>query len=441
MVPVYAPPRPLSLIALAIAATSCGGAEDLAAAPAATPNVLLIVADDVGWADVPGFGDDPLEAPALARLAAEGVVHRAAYAAASVCSPARAALLTGRYPQRFGHENNTGDLERQRRDGIGLPVGVPTLVEALRARGYATGLVGKWHLGANEPFHPLARGFDEFFGFLGGGHDYFVWNDVERGAILRGREAVAGDEYLTDAFAREASAFLARHAERPFFLVLAPNAVHPPLQAPDDLFPPQDPALDETRRAYRAAFTGLDRALGRVLDELDRLELTDRTLVAFLGDNGGAEENGARNGPFRAGKRSPYEGGLRIPLVVRFPGGVRAGEALDDVVSALDVGATILAATGAELGEGLAPDGVDLAGPIDGSRALFWRQGRSGAMREGRWKLVTRGVRPPELYDLVTDPGESKNVAAANAQVVARLRERYSGWEEGLVEPLWNWRD
>lgn len=440
MVPVPAPPRSLVLPALAIVVGACGGAAHHAGGPAAPPNVLLIVADDLGWADVPGFGNEPLEAPALSRLAAEGVTYRSAYTVASVCSPARAALLTGRYPQRFGHENNTGDLERQRQDGIGLPVGVPTLAEALRARGYATGLVGKWHLGANDPFHPLERGFDEFFGFLGGGHDYFVWDDAERGAILRGREVVEGQEYLTDAFAREAAAFLARHAEHPFFLVLAPNAVHPPLQAPEALFPPEDETLDETRRAYRATFAGLDRALGRVLDELDRLALADRTLVVFLSDNGGAEESGARNGPFREGKRSLYEGGLRIPLVVRFPGGARAGESVVEAVSALDVSATILAAAGARLREDLDPDGTDLAGPIEGTRALFWRRGRSGAVREGRWKLVTRRKLAPELYDLAADPGESNDLAEANPAVVERLATRYAAWEAELVEPLWDWR-
>jgi len=405
--------------------------------------VLLVVADDLGWADVPGFGDDPLPAPALERLAREGLCFTTAYAAASVCSPARAALLSGRYPQRFGHENNTGSLERQRREGIGLPIGVATLAERLRARGYATGAIGKWHLGANDPFHPLARGFDEFFGFLGGGHDYFDWSDPERGPLLRGREPAEGEGYLTDAFAGEARDFLGRHAQRPFFLYLAFNAVHPPLQPPAAA---EAPGVElDARARYGAMFAALDRALGSVLGELDRLGIAERTLVVFLGDNGGAEENGASNGPFRAGKRSPYEGGLRIPLVVRWPAGARAGSTCPEPVSVLDVAPTVLALAGSTPGAAPVLDGLDLASLADSApppaRALFWRQGNAWAVREGRYKLVARGRRAAELYDLEVDPGEATDLAAERPEVVERLRAALAEWERGLVPPLWEWRD
>ena len=437
MTPLDASTTVVRLLFVGLLAASC----DRNSPPESTngvPNVLLIVADDLGIADVPGYGPQALPAPSLARLAAEGVVHERAYAVASVCSPARAGLLTARYPQRIGHENNTGDLTRQRREGIGLPLGVPTLATALKARGYTTGLVGKWHLGASEPFHPLERGFDEFFGFLGGGHDYFVWDDPERGRILRGREPVDGEGYLTDALADEAIAFLGRHARDPFFLVFTPNAVHPPLQAPPDL---EDGTLvNEAGQAYRAVFMGLDRALGRVLEELDRLELTERTLIAFLGDNGGSEEHGANNGALRSGKRSPYEGGLRIPLIVRFPGGERAGTTVGENVSALDVSATILELSGAELRADLAPDGMDLSGPVPGDRALYWRQGRSRAVLQDDWKLVVRRQLDPELYDLDADPGEASDVAAENPEVVARLEASYAAWDASTVPALWDWR-
>lgn len=424
----------IAVLALGLppAAACCAAQDPPTSAP---PNVLLILADDLGWADVPGFGADALAAPALARLAREGVVFPTAYAAASVCSPSRAALLTGRYPQRFGHENNTGDLVRQERDDIGLPVGVVTLADRMRARGYATGLVGKWHLGASERFHPLERGFDEFFGFLGGGHSYTTWDDPERGPILAGREPVTGEGYLTDVFADRARDFLERHRAEPFFLYLAFHAVHPPLEPPPGALDPD--GAPSVRAQYEAVFTSLDAAVGRVLDDLDRLGLAERTLVVFAGDNGGNEENGASNGPFRAGKRSPYEGGLRVPLFVRFPGGARAGTRCAHPVSLLDVARTVL---GPE--EDL--DGLDLAAVADAAeppdRALFWRQGKSRAARAGEWKLVSRPAGGVQLFDLAHDPGEQRDLAADEPEVVARLEALYAAWEAPLVESLWEWR-
>ena len=419
-----------------------GGSPSAAPSPM-PPNVLMIVGDDVSWGDVPGLGEEPLDMPALARLAAEGVKFPVAYSAASICSPARAALLTGRYPHRYGHENNTGDIQRQLEQGIGLPLGEPTVAEAMRDAGYATGLVGKWHLGAGEEFHPLARGFDEYFGFLGGGHDHLIWKDPERGPILRGREPVYGEGWITDAFTEEALAFLGRHADEPFFLMVSYDAVHPPLAASEERLARFAAIEDERRRTYAAMLASLDEGLGRLLDELERLEIADRTVVLFLADNGGEPANGGAEGPFRGGKRTMYEGGLRIPLLARFPGTEPATYPFP--VSVFDVSQTVLSAAGAELTDGIETDGFDLAGLIrtgepPAREALYWRQGFTRAMRFGPWKMIRRGRVPPKLYNLELDPQEQQDVARKNPDTVRHLRILYDGWESQMADALWNWK-
>jgi len=431
-------PTPL-LVAAALVA---GFAAPVAAAPHRT-NVVVIVADDLGYADVGFHGCRDIPTPRLDGLAAGGVRCTAGYVSGPYCSPTRAGLLTGRYQQRFGHEFNPGPPSPASR-GLGLPVGERTLPEVLRGAGFATGLVGKWHLGHAPQFVPQARGFDEFFGFLGGAHPYLP-AAAERGpnALRRGGDPVAEEEYLTRAFAREAEAFIDRHRDGPFFLLLAFNAVHSPLEAPADegdrfaaIGPPR-------RRTYAAMLAELDAAVGRVLDALDRAGVADDTLVVFFSDNGGPN-GAARNGDLRGFKASTWEGGIRVPFVIRWPGRVQAGTTFDRPVIQLDLFPTVLAATGVAPPPEVSLDGVDLLPALSGQTAtppherLYWRFGKQWAIREGDWKLVSgRGAEAPILVDLAHDPGETTDLSDREPAVRRALEEAWRRWDEGLEAPRW----
>ena len=404
------------------------------------PNVVLIVVDDPGYADFSFQGDRGFATPNIDSLAEGGVRFTAAYATASVCSPSRAALLTGRYQQRFGHEFN---LPHRYSTKDGLPAEERTLADALSAQGYATIAVGKWHLGYTSDFHPQQRGFDEFFGFLQGARSYFPLPPELRNRMNRlqrdGQPVQEDFSYLTDLLGEQAARAVEGQRAEPFFLYLSFSAVHPPMQA--------DPALLEAaegegeRRTLAAMTASLDRALGRVLDALERNGLVQDTLVVLVGDNGGGEANAADNGRLRGGKGAPYEGGIRVPMLVRWPRRFPAGLEIGAPVSLLDVFPTALAAARGELPGGL--DGVDLAPFVVGERegaphaALFWRRGSDWAVRRGGWKLVGRDGAAGELYDLARDAGETTDLAARHPERAADLAAAHAAWAEGLVEPRW----
>ena len=305
---------------------------------AAKPNILFIVADDLGYADVGFQGCKDIPTPNLDALATSGVRFTSGYVSGPYCSPTRAGLMTGRYQTRFGHEFNPGGSD-------GLPLSETTIADRLKAAGYATGLVGKWHLGSLPQFHPQKRGFDEFFGFLGGAHDYF-----RSAGILRGTEPVKDLDYTTDAFGREAVAFIERHKAEPWFLYLAFNAVHTPMQATDDRLAKFPGIEDKQRRTYDAMTLALDDAVGTVRRKLADAGLEQDTLVLFISDNGGPTMpgttiNGSRNTPLRGSKRTTLEGGIRVPFVVSWPGHLKPG-VYDQPVIQLDADATALAACG-----------------------------------------------------------------------------------------------
>jgi arylsulfatase A-like enzyme len=382
--------------------------------------------------------------PRIDSIAEGGVRFTDAYVSCPVCAPTRAGLLTGRYQQRFGFEHNPGpeaaaDLE------FGLPREELTIAERLRPLGYATGMVGKWHLGYREGFRPPERGFDEFFGFLGGADSYFPEGRAGRGAILRGMEPVVEPEYLTDAFGREAVDFIERHRDRPFFLYLAFNAVHAPLQALDR-YRSRFPAIREEKRLTFAAMTAaLDDAVGRVLDTLNVLGLGRDTLVFYLSDNGGpTPQTTSRNDPLRGSKGQVFEGGIRIPFLARWPGRFPVGTVCADPVTSLDILPTLLAAAGSPVPAEAKLDGVDLRPFLTAKTltpphdTLCFRFGEQRALRRGPWKLV-RG--PSEeswaLFDLSTDIGETKDLAAARPEKLAELVTAWEGWNAGLKDPLW----
>ncbi|MHC4471983.1 MAG: sulfatase-like hydrolase/transferase [Planctomycetota bacterium] len=439
---IHLTPAVVLVLAVAIAAEGPAKEEAPDTKKPRRPNVVLIVADDLGYADVGFHGCEDVPTPSIDSIAAGGVRFTNGYVTCSVCSPTRAGLVTGRYQQRFGHEFNTGGIREDWSD-VGLPVSETTLAEVLDKAGYATGAVGKWHLGREGKFHPQARGFDEFFGFLGGGRSYFDRTRGESDTLLRGREAVPWKEYLTDAFGREAEAFVKRHKEEPFFLYLTFNAVHTPMQATQDYLD-RFPKVEGTRRTYAAMLSSMDDAIGRVLTALSTHGLREDTLVVFLSDNGGpTRANASRNDPLRGGKGSMYEGGIRVPLAIRWPGRLPKGAVYEKPVVSLDLFATAVAAAGAKPPEGRRIDGVDLlphlAGKTDGlpHETLYWRTGDRFAIRHGDFKLLRERSGDLELYDLSTDPAESTNLLEKRADKARELSRLYVRWEKETVGPRW----
>jgi arylsulfatase A-like enzyme len=423
------------------------------------PNIIILLADDLGYADVGFHGCRDIPTPHIDSLARNGVRCTNGYVSGPYCSPTRAGLLTGRYQERFGHEFNPAGGVRA--ETIGLPLTEITIADRLKPAGYATGLVGKWHLGGAPKFHPRRRGFDEFFGFLDGSHSYFPGKDEP---ILRGSEVVHEPEYLTDALAREAVAFIDRHKREPFFLELAFNAVHTPMHAPEERTAKFASIADKARRTYAAMLTALDEAVGRVLDKLSAESLEENSLIIFLSDNGGptmpgTSVNGARNDPLRGSKRTTLEGGIRVPFVVQWKGTLAAA-VYDRPVIQLDLLPTALAAARVEAKPEWKLDGVNLLPFFQGPgtarphETLYWRFGDQMAIRRGDWKLVRydanadaagaksnresrAGVTPLRLYNLAQDLGESQDLSEHFPETVSALNRAWQEWDAQLAKPLW----
>ena len=410
------------------------------------PNLLLIIGDDMGYADVGFQGCKDIPTPHLDSLAGDGVRFTQGYVSGPYCSPTRAGLLTGRYQTRFGHEfNPTGPN--------GLLTSQQTLADRLRGAGYVTGLVGKWHLGSTPEMRPQRRGFDEFFGFLGGAHSFF-----EPQGILRGDEEVKEIDYTTDAFGREAVSFVERHRERPWFLYLSFNAVHTPMHATDAGLAKFAGIEDKQRRTYAAMMSAMDDAIGAVRAKLAETGQAEKTMIVFLSDNGGptmqgVTVNGSRNEPLRGSKRTTLEGGIRVPMVVTWPGKLKPG-VFEQPVIQLDLHATALAAAGVERRAEWNLDGVDLLPYLGGDRtgppheSLYWRFGPQMAIRSGDWKLVRydlnvdgvsgpNRVTPAKLYNLAADIGEASDLSAKMPEKVKELQEKWELWDRDNVAPLW----
>lgn len=418
---------------------AAGGALSAGAATPPRPNIVFIAADDLGYGELSVQGSRDIPTPHIDSIAAEGIRFTNGYVSCPVCSPTRAGWLTGRYQQRFGHEFNPGSA-RQADPNFGLPLSETTLADRLRAAGYATGLVGKWHLGYRPPFHPLRRGFDEFFGFLAGAHPYLPAPGAE--PILRGTAPVEETEYLTDAFAREAVSFIERHKQSPFFLYLSFNAVHAPLQATGKYLARFSSIADERRRTFAAMLSAMDDAVGRVLAALRANRLDRDTLVSFISDNGGPTRNTtSRNDPLRGYKGQVLEGGIRVPFMMRWANRLPQGKVFEQPVIALDIVPTVLAAAGVPLPDSL--DGVNLLPYLAGERrgaphaALYWRFGPQAAIRKGDWKMVRLGDGAVRLYNLAEDVGESRDLAAAQPARLKELSEDWEAWNRQLSPPRW----
>ncbi len=424
-----------------------GGAAPLALGrtwgAARKPNIVLIVADDLGYAELGIQGNKDIPTPNIDSIARAGVRFTNGYVSCPVCSPTRAGMATGRYQQRFGHEFNPGPAAAAD-DQFGLPLTETTLAARLKAEGYATGMFGKWHLGYRPEYHPQKRGFDEFFGFLGGAHSYVDALGDRANPIMRGTQPVDEKEYTTNAFAREALSFIDRHQREPFFLYLPFNAVHAPLQGLQSYLARFSNIQDERRRTFAAMHACMDDAVGRVLKMLRDTKQEENTLIFFISDNGGPTlSTTSGNLPLRGFKGQVLEGGIRVPFMAQWKGRIPAGKVYDLPVISLDIHPTAVAAAGGKIPPGAKLDGVDLLPYLTGKNPapphakLYWRFGQQWAIRSGDWKLLHMSEEQPELYDLAHDIGEKTNLASAKPEKAKELEAAYGDWNRQMIAPLW----
>jgi arylsulfatase A-like enzyme len=421
------------------------GAIALAQGPArgTRPNVVLIITDDVGYGDFGSYGAPDLRTPNIDRLARDGVRLTDFYANGATCTPTRTGLISGRYQQRFGLEaplagSRTPDGER------GLPATGRSLPQLLKNNGYATGLVGKWHLGYKPEFSPLAHGFEYFFGFKSGFTDYYQHTAGDgRPDLFENDGAVEVPGYMTDLITERSVRFVEQHADRPFFLDISYNAAHWPYQRPNQPSTARDNARHltpfdtdtSTRADYVAMLEHADRGIGEVMKALDARGLRQNTIVIFTNDNGG--EWLSRNAPLSHHKGTVWEGGIRVPAIVRWPGHIQAGKVSRQVGITMDLTASILAATGTAAADARL-EGIDLMPVLEGrvpeiERTLFWRVAgprAQQAVRSGDWKLLVDGR--PLLFNLRTDIGERENVIGARTDVAKRLERLLTGWQKDV---------
>ncbi|MEO1011799.1 MAG: sulfatase [Bacteroidota bacterium] len=418
------------------------------------PNIVLLFSDDAGYADFGFQGSKIMKTPNLDKLAEQGVRFSQGYVTDPTCGPSRAGLITGKYQQRFGFEENNvpgfmSAVSAKDDTEMGLPMSEKTMADYLKEQGYATAFYGKWHLGGADRFHPTKRGFDEFYGFRGGARSYFPYSNLPE-QKMDWMERGFGNyqepqKYLTDALAKEAADFMERQHKqgKPFFAFLSFNAVHTPMDAlENDL--KAFPGLKGTRKIGAAMTLALDRACGRVLDKLKELGIEKNTLVVFANDNGGpTDRNAAVNYPLSGTKSSHLEGGIRVPFVMKWPERIKPGTSYDFPISTMDLLPTFYASTGGEVSKIMDLDGVNLLPFIDGTKTkrphemLFWRKDARGVIRKGDWKLIRYPDRPAELYHIPKDPSENKNLAIENPERVKKMFKELFTWELTLERPRW----
>ncbi|QIF03994.1 sulfatase-like hydrolase/transferase [Roseimicrobium sp. ORNL1] len=449
--------KPTFLIATFVAAAAGLLLPATASAESKKPNVLVILADDLGYGETSIQGNPQIPTPNIDSIGKNGVRFTSGYVSGPYCSPTRAGLFTGRYQQRFGHEFNPGPAQAAGQ-AVGLPVEEKTIGDRFKEAGYTTGWFGKSHLGYEPQFHPLKRGFDEFYGFLGGAHDYFDAGGDKANPILKGTEPVQSIEYTTESFAKEAVSFIDKNKEKPWFVYLPFNAVHGPLQATEKYLARFANIEDQKRRTFAAQLSAMDDAIGTVLEKIRAQGQEENTLIFFFADNGGpTPQTTSQNGPLRGFKAQTWEGGIRVAWLAQWKGHIPAGQVDDRPVIQLDILPTALAAVGVEAKPEWKLDGVNLLPYITGEKkdvphdALYWRFGPQIAIRKGAWKLV-KGANPEskpldrrgganvegaELYNLDKDIGETNNLAASEPEKVKELAAEWEKWNSELVAPKW----
>ena len=409
------------------------------------PNIILIVADDLGYADVGYHGCKDIPTPHIDSIARRGVQFTHGYANAAVCSPTRAAMLTGRYQHRFGCEYHIGQFRRSPELKIGLPLEEKTIAERLKPLGYATAMFGKWHLGGevlqDRSIMPSSRGFDKFFGVLEGASLYDDVKNRER-KYRRGYALVDGEpEYLTDAFGREAVSFIKLHHKQPFFLYLPFTAPHAPRQIkPEHMekFKHINPLI---RRELVGMVYSLDQNIGRVLSTVKEVGIEGNTLVIFLSDNGGKpNDNGSLNHPLRGQKTQYYEGGIHVPFCMMWPGKIERGTKYHNPVIGMDLFPTILKLAGGEVKPDWDIHGTDLMPYLTGKNegrpheTIFWKSNKHYAVRHKDWKLVKQGAQM-ELFNLAEDLSESNDLANKHPELVQQLLKKYHAWDSQNIPP------
>ncbi len=427
------------LLALALAGLSANFAAHAAALPARKPNILIILSDDVGWAEYGFQGGKDIPTPYIDSIAANGVRCTQGYVSGPYCSPTRAGLMTGRYQTRFGHEfNSVANVS-------GLALTETTIADRLKSQGYATCAVGKWHLGNKPEFRPTKRGFDEFFGTLANTPYYHPTQFVDSRISDAVRPVTDPKFYTTEAYADRAIDWLDKNKEKPWFLYLPFNAQHAPMQAPQrylDRFPN---IKEEPRKSFAAMMSALDDAVGRVLTKVREMGQEENTLIVFLSDNGGpTRQTSSSNLPLHGVKATTWEGGVRIPFALQWKGVLPAGKTYTHPIIQLDLLPTALAAAGAEIDPAWKLDGVNLRPYLTGEKSeaphktFYWRFGNQWAVRHGDWKLVVAngGSGKPELYNLAADLSETKNLASEQPDKLNELQGLYDKWNAEQANPI-----
>ena len=439
-------PRQVFLFLVSFFALINGWAQD-------KPNIVFILSDDAGYADFGFQGSKEFKTPELDKFAKNSVLFTQAYVSAAVCGPSRAGLLTGKYQQKFGfEENNVPGLMSKNGitgDDMGLPLDQKIMADYLKEQGYKTAVFGKWHLGNADRFHPTKRGFDEFYGFRGGARSYMPYgteNQLTRNEdrLERGfGEYEEYEGYLTDGLADEAISFMERNQENPFFIYLAFNAVHTPMEAKEeDLAKVQ--GLTGKRKTLAAMAIAMDKACGKVLNRIKELGLDKNTLIVFTNDNGGpSDANESSNNPLSGTKANHLEGGIRVPFLMSWPGKLKPNTVYDNPISTLDLLPTFITAAGGNVSNIKGLDGVDLIPFLTENttekphETLYWKKEARGAVRHNDWKLVRFPDRPAELYNIKEDISEVNDLAAEHPEKVRELYKMLFNWELTLERPLW----
>jgi len=434
-------------------------------APVRPPNIILIVADDLGYGDLGCYGNSFVASPRLDRMAAEGTRFTDFVVSWPACTPSRSSILTGRYPQRNGLydmiRNNEVNWKFQFDEEtyavspemtLGLDLREITIGQVMRNAGYATGIIGKWDSGRARRFLPLQRGFDYYYGFANTGIDYYTHERYGIPSMFRGNQRIKEAGHATDLFRREALRFVTANQDRPFFLYLAFNAPHgastfdkSAAQSPEQYVHVYGPAANPRMAQYAALITQMDETIGALFDLLSRHGLDENTLVIFTSDNGGA--GAGKNGPLRGAKAQLFEGGIRVPMIARWPGRIPKGQVSSEFLSTMELFPTFLAAAGASPPAGVTLDGFNML-PVLGGRArsrrteFFWQRQSDKAARVGRYKWV-ESKQGGGLFDLSSDLGEKRDLSTERPDALQTLRGRWAAWRKEMdeAEPRGPFRD
>ncbi len=410
------------------------------------PNILLILSDDAGFADFGFQGSQDIPTPNIDKLAENGIVFTDAHTTSTVCSPSRAGIMTGRYQQRFGHEANVPP------PGHGMDPDELTLAQALNALNYKTAIFGKWHLGQGEKFHPNNRGFDEFYGLLGGSRSYFPSKKQDQPgkpqAVMHNDKYVTFKGYFTDVLGEKTVEFIEENKDRPFFIYLSFTAVHTPMQAKKEHL---QMFKNHPRPTLAAMTWSMDENVGKVIKALEENDLLDNTLIFFTNDNGGSPFNHSSNVPLKGWKGNKFEGGQRVPFIVQWKDHLKGGRKFSGLTSTLDIFPTAFEIAGGSGSPGKPLDGVNLLPFLQGEKkgdphqVLFWRKEQEAAVRYGDWKLIRLQDYGYVLYNLKENIGETKNLIEKNPQIFEKMKKLLEEWEAQMKPPAWHeskpWRD